>query len=152
MRDINPSRDGCRQTTTALLAGANFLVGSVLLRLVMRALCRACWYPARLGRVRSCELAAGGNYGVFGHGLAYTGEGVDGSFVPSDLPSGLDARTELLAGRAGDVPENWRIAIMWCHVCLLVDHRLTRVVSVGPWSNPSSKWQLHGTIVVLFGS
>jgi hypothetical protein len=46
-------------------------------------------------------IRSAGSYGVFGHRVAHTGARVEGSSLPPDVPQGMDAGAELLAGRAG---------------------------------------------------
>ena len=45
------------------------------------------------------------NYGVFGHGMAHTDTGVEGSSLPPDVPQGMATGSELLAGHARQAPE-----------------------------------------------
>ena len=45
------------------------------------------------------------NYGVFGHGMAHTDTGVEGSSLPPNVPQGMDTGAELLAGHARQATE-----------------------------------------------
>ena len=51
-------------------------------------------------------VAGGGRYGVFGHGVAHTGSGVESSPLPPDVPQGMGARAKLLAGHVGGPTES----------------------------------------------
>ena len=51
-------------------------------------------------------VAGRGSYGVFGHGMAHTGSGVERSPLPLDVPQGMGARAKLLAGHIGGSTES----------------------------------------------
>lgn len=51
-------------------------------------------------------LLGGGNYGVFGHGMAHTGTGVERSSLPPDLLEGMGIRAKLLARHVSGARES----------------------------------------------
>lgn len=52
------------------------------------------------------NVAVRGSYGVFGHGMAHTGTGVERNSLPPHLPQGMGPRAKLLAGHASGARES----------------------------------------------
>jgi len=75
-------------------------------------LCWGCWHLVALPKFVHSTLRQEVNYGVFRHSVAYAGAGVERNSLLPNLPPGMDAGQELLAGRTGEVPENWRMRMM----------------------------------------